>query len=467
MSANLQHVSLFSGVGGVDLAFERAGVGSLAACEIDKAARGVLADRFPDTHLFTDVTELTAHDLINLGADPGRTILSAGWPCQGNSVAGRREGMADARSGLWSEAARLLDEFRPAWFVGENVPGLLSVNGGRDFAVVLDDLGRLGYGFAWRVLDAQHFGVPQRRRRVILVGHLGDAAGPVEVLLEPEGVPGDSDPGITSGAEPSRGAAGGTRASGVLGTVAHTLTGEGFDASEDGTGRGTPVIAYAPETAATITAGQSSPGVSAPGRRQEDDTNLVAFHMTQSPIAGAVVPSLGAKSGGQGVMYAAKTASALDTQQGGPDDNAAQGGHLVATFQKITRPASSDHPDVWAERDIAATPSPFDLGSETRAVELVLAPTLTASLGEGGWAGHNREDEMVERTFEAATTVRRLTPVECERLQGFPDDWTITSNGKPQADSPRYKQMGNAVAVPVLTWVARRIAAHTTTGATP
>lgn len=88
-------------------------------------------------------------------------------------------------------------------------------------------------------------------------------------------------------------------------------------------------------------------------------------------------------------------------------------------------------------------------------------------LGEGGWAGHNREDEMVERTFEAATTVRRLTPVECERLQGFPDDWTITSNGKPQADSPRYKQMGNAVAVPVLTWVARRIAAHTTTGATP
>jgi DNA (cytosine-5)-methyltransferase 1 len=236
------------------------------------------------------------------------------------------------------------------------------------------------------------------------------------------------------------------------------LTREGFDASEDGTGRGTPVIAYSPEKAATLSAGQSSPGVSAPGRRQEDDHNLVAFHMKQNPISGPIVPALGRNSGGQGVAYVAEKVNALDTAQGGPDDNSAQPGHLVATYQKTTRPQTSDHPEVWEERRGDATLSPFDLGSETRAVELVLAPTLTAALGEGGWAGHNRKDEMVERTFEAGATVHRLTPIECERLQGFPDNWTVTSNGKPQSDSARYKQCGNAVAVPVFEWVAKRLA---------
>jgi DNA (cytosine-5)-methyltransferase 1 len=479
--SDLRHVSLFSGIGGFELAFERVGVHTVAACELDKSARGVLADQWPDATLFPDVKELTGDDLRDLGLDPGRTVLSAGWPCQGNSVAGRRAGMADARSGLWREVARILAEFRPAWFVGENVPGLLSVESGEDWATVISDLAELGYEFAWRVLDVQHFGVPQRRRRVILVGHLGDGQGPVRILFEPESVCGDSAAGFASGTVVAANVGSGAHASGILGTVAHTLTGEGFVASEDGTGRGTPVIAqalmardrpaydpsmetliafagqtggeglmpvgalvptlnvgqvhsvaYAPAVAATITAGQSSPGISAPGRRQEDDQNIVAFHMTQDPISGHDVPAMGAKSGRQGIAYVADTMNALDTAQGGPDDNSAQGGQLVA-FQKVIRPASSDHPDVWAERSVAATLSPFDLGSDTRAVEVIVEPEVT---------------------------VRRLTPVECSRLQGFPDDWTATSNGKPQADSPRYKQLGNAVAVPVIEWVARRLVAE-------
>jgi DNA (cytosine-5)-methyltransferase 1 len=189
--SDLTGVSLFAGVGGIDLAMERAGVTVTAAVEIDKSARGVLADQFPRTTLFHDVTKVTADELRATGFVPERGIVSAGWPCQGNSVAGRRGGMADPRSGLWTHVLRLLDELRPRWFLGENVPGLLSVNGGADFALVLNDLADLGYGIAYRVLDAQHFGVPQRRRRVFIVGCLGDDRRPVQVLLEPEGRTGD------------------------------------------------------------------------------------------------------------------------------------------------------------------------------------------------------------------------------------------------------------------------------------
>ena len=105
----------------------------------------------------------------------------------GNSVAGRRGGLGDPRSGLWRHVVRLLAETRPAWFIGENVPGLLSVNGGADIAVVRHDLAQLGYWWAERILDAQYAGVPQRRSRIFFVGCAGDRAAPVEVLLEPEG----------------------------------------------------------------------------------------------------------------------------------------------------------------------------------------------------------------------------------------------------------------------------------------
>lgn len=431
---SLVHVSLFSGIGGFETAMAAARVPTLAACEIDTHAAGVIRQHYPDTHIYTDVKEVTGDSLRSLGADPARTVLTAGWPCQGNSVAGRRGGMDDARSGLWSEVARILAEHRPAWFIGENVPGLLSVNDGTDYATVIGDMARLGYGFAWRILDARHFGVPQRRRRIVLVGRLGDTGrAPAQVLLEPESSGWNPAQSIAprpifarrtgSSAEHARVAgtltareakgpdsdATTTLVVSATGEQAHTLTGQGFDASEDGTGRGTPIIAYqkvrrsgerdadgtlppevwaeretaatlspndltsehraielivAPGVAATLSAGQSASGVSAPGRRQEDDYNLV--------------------------VYAADQTTALDTAQGGPDDNAAQGGHLIA-------------PD--------------------------------------------------------AMTVRRLTPLEDERLQGYPDHWTALSDGKPQSDSQRYKQLGNSIAIPVFEWVARRLVA--------
>lgn len=187
MMTDLMLVSLFDGVGGFPLAFARAGVRTVATVEIDVAASAVTAKHFPYARQFTDVREVQPDDLRAAGFVPDRGIIAAGFPCQDLSVAGKRAGLGGARSGLFWEIVRLADALQPRWFVLENVPGLLSSNDGRDFGTVLGALDELGYGVAWRVLDAQHFGVPQRRRRVFIVGHLGSGSAPVEVLFESEG----------------------------------------------------------------------------------------------------------------------------------------------------------------------------------------------------------------------------------------------------------------------------------------
>ena len=203
----LTAVSLFAGVGGFDLAMQRNGINVVAAVEIDDKARAVLARRFPDTQLFPDVTKVSAHDLRNAGFVPDRGIITGGFPCQDLSVAGRRQGLAGERSGLFWHIIRLVDELHPRWIVLENVPGLLSSEGGRDMGIVLGALGDSGYGVAYRVLDAQHFGVPQRRRRVFIVAGrragAADSRGPVQVLLEPEGSAGNPAKGRTAGQEPA------------------------------------------------------------------------------------------------------------------------------------------------------------------------------------------------------------------------------------------------------------------------
>lgn len=449
-------VSLFAGVGGIDLGLERAGFHVTSAVEIDDQARGVLADRFPRTTLHSDVTKVTSDDLRADGFVPDRGLLAAGFPCQDLSVAGRRKGMGDGtRSGLYWHVVRLLAGLRPRWVLLENVPGLLSaccpcvgdgrceeadcpgelhpveggacgpgrcmVEHGGAMGAVLGSLGELGYGFAYRVLDAQHFGVPQRRRRVFIVGCLGDDRRPVEVLLEPEGRAGNPDAGHPARSGPAADLGYGLGVAGRSCGVANTLV-----------------------------------------ARDEN---------------GAQIPAEG------GTMV-------VSTLQGGGkrgyriDAEGAADGHLIP-FQKVTRPATSDHPDVWEHRSTAATLSPFDLGSETRAVELVVgvlghkAHTLTAEGHDASEDGtgrgtpvvafHQTQDpisgpispalgaQSIGMGVHVETTVRRLTPRECERLQGFPDDHTATSNGRPQSDGPRYRQMGNAVAVPVAEWVARRI----------
>lgn len=196
---DLTLVELFAGIGGFSCGFERAGVRTVAAVEIDSAARSVFGANFPKAALFDDVREVTGDDLRAIGFVPERGIITGGWPCQDISIAGRGAGLAGERSGLFSEIVRLLAELQPRWFVLENVPRLLTINGGRDMGAVIGSLAECGYGLAWRVLDASAFGVPQRRRRVFLVGHFGGTGhSSAEVLFEPESLRGNS---AESGAE--------------------------------------------------------------------------------------------------------------------------------------------------------------------------------------------------------------------------------------------------------------------------
>jgi len=186
-------VSLFAGIGGFDLAMQRQGVRVVASVEIDKNCNKVLAQHFPNTKQFNDITEVKGSDLIEAGFTPNRGIITGGFPCQDLSVAGKRAGLAGARSGLFWEAARIVEETQSNWFIIENVPGLLTSNSGADFGVVIGTMADLGYGVAWRVLDAQYFGVPQRRRRVFIVGQRDpDSTSAGEVLFNSQGSRGRS-----------------------------------------------------------------------------------------------------------------------------------------------------------------------------------------------------------------------------------------------------------------------------------
>lgn len=222
--------SLFSGIGVADLAFGNAGITVKFQCEIDPKAISVLTHHWPDVERYTDVKEIgtcqsenpvesgdvSGGSVDHPGSDSflppeprgeqrrrggtassprckcgncGRyhlqavDILVGGFPCQDLSVAGKREGLAGKRSGLWYEFARIIDQLEPAWVVIENVPGLLSSESGLDFAIIISWLAKRGYGVSWRVLDSQYYGVAQRRRRVFIIGSFGNGRS-AEILFE-------------------------------------------------------------------------------------------------------------------------------------------------------------------------------------------------------------------------------------------------------------------------------------------
>lgn len=245
----LRHASFFSGVGGLDLGFERAGIETVSMCEIEPYASAVLASRWPEISNLGDIVELARKELGNgekgdhqfptevqqaadtfqrsgrsadhqggpTSGDDWRTadIWSGGFPCQDLSIAGSRKGFGGERSVLAFTFLNLVERYRPRWVVLENVPGIFTSNAGRDFLRLISEMDKLGYGISWRTLDARYFGVPQRRRRVFIVGSLGtDRAS--EVLLECEGGCGHSQASKSSWQESSKGSQPGAHVAGAI-----------------------------------------------------------------------------------------------------------------------------------------------------------------------------------------------------------------------------------------------------------
>jgi DNA (cytosine-5)-methyltransferase 1 len=432
-------VSLFSGVGGFDLGMERAGIETVLQVEIDPWCRDVLAKHWPTVERIADVRDCGIASFpptagqqhggsagSRLGREPARRdavdgnrpsdhdgwgqawtglpsgidLVYGGFPCQDLSVAGKRAGFGGERSSLWFEFRRILSELRSRWAVIENVPGLLSSNRGRDFGVLLAGLDELGFAVAWAVLDAQHFGVPQRRRRVFVV------AGPTEracqqILALCEGCDGNPPSGREAGhglAYTLEARSGGVKPAWNTTYVASDYASGCFepdDLSRPLTGspdrsRGAPIAVARGDTARY-----------GKGTDSDADDSLI--------VASAVSASAGHHGHSSPRGDGADNLIAFDWQASAGHDESWKG----KGRQHIVR--SGDHAGAVSATQTDAIASPL-------------------------------------------TGVRRLTPLECERLQGWPDDWTrYTADGSEVSDSVRYRMIGNGVASPCAEWIAHRL----------
>ena len=423
----LTHVDLFAGVGGFALGFERAGIQTLAHVERDEKCQGVLRRHWPGHILIEDVREAGAGNL------PAADIITFGSPCQDLSMAGKRKGLSGERSGLFFEAARIIRELGPRYAVWENVPGALSSHNGRDFQSVLTELlgtdvpmprsgrwataGMVRTGqkeIAWRVLDAQYFGVAQRRRRIFLVFcPRGDSAS--QVLFEREGVRWDppARPKARQGYSP------------VAGTLA--ASGGGMERPAGNCNELDICVPIAGTVSAKWAKGTGGPA-------GDECYNLVAYPIntmaaTRPESAEQNRQTFGIGADGDPMFtlqeaHSRAVAYVANWQSGGGkmDDEVAASLRAEAEF---------NYQFAWYVQGGQAMGIDGDASAKLRAQDHGRPPLVG---------------------------VRRLTPTECERLQGFPDGWTaFTADGKPQSDSTRYKQMGNAVCVAVAEWLGRRI----------
>jgi DNA (cytosine-5)-methyltransferase 1 len=346
------YASVCDGIGAVHVAWTPLDWRCLWLSEIDPFANAVVEARWPSLINLGDANRITRKEIDERGRPD---VLVGGTPCQSFSFAGRRAGMDDPRGGLALRFVELVGACRPRWVVWENVPGVLSSREGRDLGAVLGGLAELGYGFAWRVLDARHFGVPQRRRRLFVVASAGDWRRAAAVLLERRCLSGNPASG------------GGSRA-GASG-VART--------SAQGTGR--------PELKPSV-------------------VDRAAFNQ------------------GRGAQFRC-TIGEVDAMP----SLIARGPHAVATW--------------------------WDGGQTAQTIDAVVAKGQT--MPERG-----RFPAVIDPSARPSR-IRRLTPRECERLQGFPDDYTRVmwrSRSEERCpDGHRYRVIGNSMAVPVMRWIAERI----------
>jgi DNA (cytosine-5)-methyltransferase 1 len=451
------------------VAWKPLGWKAVGFCEIEPFPAAVLRHHYPEVLNFGDMTQLV--DLLGMGLIELPDLLCGGTPCQAFSVAGLRRSLEDERGNLslvFCEIANAIDKHRaaaglvPGIVFWENVPGVLNTKDnafGCFLAGLAGEDGELQpprgrwenagcvYGperaVAWRILDAQYFGVAQRRRRVFVVASARDGFDPAAVLFEFDGLRRDSAPSREAGqrvanALTDRADRGGTNSEGQrlitqpyavancltarmhkginstldegqTPVVTHSLRGEGFDASEDGTGRGTPLGPVQPYTLAL--------------RGRE---GLPQLEYRQDGTANALLTPNGGRGGiGVGAIAFHPTQDPISSADGTTHANG--GGQMAVAFTTEQTP-KFNHDQ---------------------------ALTLTKQSPTGGGQ---------VQSVMTAMQVRRLTPVECERLQGFPDNYTaIPWRKKPASecpDGPRYKALGNSWAVPVVRWIGARIEMH-------
>ena len=432
----MRYLSVCSGMEAASVAWHPLGWQPVGFSEIEPFPCAILKHRFPNTPNYGSLTEYKQWPL-----EPGAIdLLVGGCPCQSFSVAGLRRGMEDPRGNLTLVFLGLADKLKPRWIVFENVPGLLSSNGGKDFGSFLGALVELGYGFAYRVLDAQHFGVPQRRRRVFVVACLGDWRAPAEVLLEPDCVRRDSKKGRAKGEGVAAGAEGGVDANGLQRTVG-TLCADTHPGAYSGqdayTGRLIPSHWEGGDIHPTLNQAHNigSPGYSNQELFSQKGAGLVPaipIHDQATRHSGKRGDKQDGKGNGFGIG-----------QPGDPMNTLTQGDkHAVATVYSFDSLASNS----------MKSSNPISGCREVDLSKTIDTTNPCPSKNQGGLG--------ILQTPPMA--VRRLTPIECERLQGFPDNWSrISWKGKPEdqcPDGPRYKACGNSMAVPVMRWIGSRIA---------
>lgn len=528
----MRYLSVCSGIEAASQAWMPLGWEPVAFSEIEKFPCAVLAHHYPHIPNWGDMTKFLEWP------DADIDVLCGGTPCQDYSIAGRRAGMAGSRGQLTLTFVEIAARYRPRWLVWENVPGVLSSNSGRDFARFLGDLtgqsvsvpnggwknagvvsGTDGaYGVAWRVLDAQYvrtrrfpFAIPQRRRRVWLVGYIGDWRRAAAVLLDRQGMSGSAPPSRESGKRSSvdvapcivgsgcgtaragegrgqdplismaTGQAGAEIAIGHGPTltcnheapiVAHTLRGEGFDASEDGTGRQTLIpVAFPAEMSGTQCASSE---------------NISPALSVKHTIAAAMGFSC-KNDGGDAIAGATPTMRAM----GHSGSHANAGGQLAIAIQEraVCENLNAGPGGAGFRQDNAS----YTLEERHHVQAVAFAENSRAEVrlcgGDGQvmsqLTGGGGKPGQGQPTIVTQYSVRRLTPRECERLQGFTDDFTRIPFGarkkieasellyirmtqpelsmeearKLAADGPRYKALGNSWAVNCAEFIGERIAA--------
>ena len=434
-------LSLFAGIGGFDLALERIGFRCVGQVEIDPFCQRVLAARFPDVSRWDDIRQFCVAERGRcLAADRASKasffagscdLLVGGFPCQGASVAGKRRGLRDDRTALFWEIIRVQKIIRAPWGLFENVPGLFSVHGGRDMATVLEGLRQCWPVVGYRVLDSRHFGVPQRRRRVFFVCGPTEA-GVAQVLFEPESRTG----------HPAASGEAGADVAGILAAGAHPSGFNGRDAE-----RGNIVVT------ALRHLGSGGP----------DDNEAQGGHLIVEGDSAASTPDLprlraGTGRAGETVIVPVLAATLKQRRRGAT-------GEVMDNL--VTHPLSAEGAD--ASEDGTGRGTPIIAWTERtrtdgRSVEA--QEHLAYSLNNPGRGGRTQENRIARGTM-----VRRLTPTECARLQGFPEGWAClcqplkawaadpdTAGERCRCpDGPQYRAYGNAVTVPVVEWLERRL----------